>query len=135
MNHPDSILQPSISPGKCWPMEGYQGQVVITLPAEILPTCVTVQHIFKKTSPSGTVSSAPKDVAVLGLDVDREEEVLLGSFTFDVEKEPIQTFLLKKNPPRAFQHIKFLVKSNWGNPEYTCIYRVMVHGKVVNYES
>ncbi|XP_065603649.1 SUN domain-containing protein 3-like isoform X1 [Cyrtonyx montezumae] len=95
MNHPDSILQPSISPGKCWPMEGYQGQVVITLPAEILPTCVTVQHIFKKTSPSGTVSSAPKDVAVLGLDVDREEEVLLGSFTFDVEKEPIQTFLLK----------------------------------------
>ncbi|XP_065593834.1 sperm-associated antigen 4 protein-like [Cyrtonyx montezumae] len=113
-------------------MEGYQGQVVIRLPAEILPTCVTVQHIFKKTSPSGTVSSAPKDVAVSGLDVDREEEVLLGSFTFDVKKEPIQTFVLKKNPPRAFRHIKFLVKSNWGNPEYTCIYRVMVHGKVVN---
>ncbi|XP_065596240.1 sperm-associated antigen 4 protein-like [Cyrtonyx montezumae] len=131
-NHPDTILQPSTSPGKCWLMEGYQGQVVIRLSAEILPICITVQHIFREMPPSVTVSSAPKDVAVLGLDVDRKEEVLLGSFTFDVKKEPIQTFVLKKNPPRAFRHIKFLVKSNWGNPAYTCIYRVMLHGKVVN---
>ncbi|OXB52063.1 hypothetical protein ASZ78_015586 [Callipepla squamata] len=126
------LYAPAISPGECWPMEGHQGQVVIRLPAEILPTCVTVQHIFQEMSPSSTVGSAPKDVAVSGLDLDREEEFLLGSFTFDVAEEPIQTFLLKNNPPRSFRYIKFLVKSNWGNPTYTCIYRVMVHGKVVN---
>ncbi|OXB51554.1 hypothetical protein ASZ78_001219, partial [Callipepla squamata] len=95
VKHPDTILQPAISPGECWPMEGHQGQVVIRLPAEILPTCVTVQHIFQEMSPSSTVGSAPKDVAVSGLDLDREEEFLLGSFTFDVAEEPIQTFLLK----------------------------------------
>ncbi|OXB52689.1 hypothetical protein ASZ78_013940 [Callipepla squamata] len=134
VNHPDTLLQPTVSPGECWPMEGHQGQVVIRLPAEILPTCVTVQHIFQEMSPSSTVGSAPKDVAVSGLDPDREEEFLLGSFTFDVAEEPIQTFLLKNNPPRSFRYIKFLVKSNWGNPAYTCIYRVMVHGKVVNQE-
>ncbi|XP_021238384.1 sperm-associated antigen 4 protein-like [Numida meleagris] len=112
-------------------MEGHQGQVVIRLPAEILPTCVTVQHIFQEVSPSGTISSAPRDIAVLGLYASRKEEIPLGSFTFDVRKEPIQTFVLTNNPPRAFQYIKFLVKSNWGHPKYTCIYRVQVHGKVV----
>lgn len=34
--------------------------------------------------------------------------------------------------PRAFSHVKLLVKSNWGNPWYTCIYRVQVHGKMEN---
>ncbi|KAK2542092.1 hypothetical protein Q9966_003908 [Columba livia] len=37
--------------------------------------------------------------------------------------------------PRAFSYVKFLVKSNWGNPKYTCIYRVRVHGKMAKPES
>ena len=36
--------------------------------------------------------------------------------------------------PRAFSYIKLLVKSNWGNPAYTCIYRVQVHGKMAKPE-
>lgn len=31
--------------------------------------------------------------------------------------------------PRAFQFIKIVIHSNWGNPEYTCIYWVQVHGR------
>ncbi|NXK53674.1 SPAG4 protein, partial [Chauna torquata] len=133
-----------VSPGNCWPLQGSQGQVVIKLPSEVLPASVSVQHIFKEVSPSGTVSSGPRDVAVFvslcwrlslffasqGVDVDGEEEIPLGSFTYDVRKEAIQTFPLKNELLRAFQYIKLLVKSNWGNAEYTCIYRVQVHGKV-----
>ncbi|XP_040975590.1 uncharacterized protein LOC115335313 isoform X3 [Aquila chrysaetos chrysaetos] len=92
---------------------------------------VTMQHIYKDVSPSGTVASAPRDVAVFGVDADGEEETLLGTFTYNVAKEAIQTFPLKDAPlPRAFSYIKLLVKSNWGNPAYTCIYRVQVHGKM-----
>ncbi|KAF1459472.1 Sperm-associated antigen 4 protein, partial [Pygoscelis antarcticus] len=139
-----------VSPGNCWPFQGHQGQVVIRLPARVHLTAVTVQHIAKEVSPSGTVISAPRDVAVFvslcwallagiwpwgkaGVDADGEEETLLGTFTYDVAKELVQTFPLKNAPlPRAFSYIKLLVKSNWGNPAYTCIYRVQVHGKMAN---
>ncbi|KAM6050262.1 sperm-associated antigen 4 protein-like [Theristicus caerulescens] len=135
-NPPDTILEPDVSPGNCWSFRGHQGQVVIRLPARVHVTAVTVQHIFKEVSPSGTVMSAPRDVAVFGVDAAGEEETLLGTFTYSVAKEAIQTFPLKIAPlPRAFAYIKLLVKSNWGNPAYTCIYRVQVHGKMAKPES
>ncbi|XP_024999340.2 sperm-associated antigen 4 protein-like isoform X4 [Gallus gallus] len=134
VNPPDTILQPGVSLGECWPMEGQQGQVVIRLRAKIRPSCVTLEHITPEMTPSGTASSAPRDVAVFGLDADSEEEVPLVSFTFDVGEGPTQTFLLKNNHSRAFRYIKVLVKSNWGHPRYTCLYRVQVHGKVVKTE-
>ncbi|NXK34388.1 SUN5 protein, partial [Piprites chloris] len=125
-----------VSPGSCWAFKGHQGQVVIKLPARVHLTAITVQHITKDLSPSGTVISAPKDIAVfvslLGTSVgaDGEEESLLGTFTYNVEKEPMQIFPLKDVlRPRAFSYVKLLVKSNWGNPWYTCIYRVQVHGR------
>ncbi|NXD29803.1 SUN2 protein, partial [Spelaeornis formosus] len=89
------LLQPNIFPGNCWAFKGHQGQVVIKLPVQVRLTAITLQHITKEVSPSGTIISAPKDFAVFGVDVDREEETLLGMFTYNVEKSPTQTFPLK----------------------------------------
>ncbi|XP_054080731.1 sperm-associated antigen 4 protein-like [Rissa tridactyla] len=133
---PDRILQPDVSPGNCWPFPGHQGQVVIRLPARVHLTAVSVHHISKEVSPSGTVISAPRDIAVFGVDADGEEETLLGTFMYSVAKEAIQTFPLKNaTHPRAFCYIKLTVNSNWGNPKYTCIYRVQVHGKMAKPDS
>ncbi|NXQ77871.1 SUN2 protein, partial [Quiscalus mexicanus] len=85
-------LQPNIFPGNCWAFKGHQGQVVIKLPARVYLTAITLQHISKDASPSGTIISAPKDIAVF---VNRDEETLLGVFTYHVEKNPTQTFPLK----------------------------------------
>lgn len=57
-------MQPNVYPGNCWAFKGHQGQVVIRLPARVYLTAITVQHITKDASPSGTISSAPKDIAV-----------------------------------------------------------------------
>ncbi|NWT48609.1 SUN3 protein, partial [Chroicocephalus maculipennis] len=124
----------------CWPFPGHQGQVVIRLPARVHLTAVSVHHISKEVSPSGTVTSAPRDIAVFllslcfalqGVDADGEEETLLGTFMYSVAKEAIQTFPLKNaTHPRAFCYIKLTVNSTWGNPKYTCIYRVQVHGEM-----
>ncbi|CAM9116641.1 unnamed protein product [Bubo scandiacus] len=133
---PDVILQQYVSPGNCWPFPGHQGQVVIRLPARVCLTAITLQHIYKEVSLSGSITSAPRDVAVFGVDADGEEEVLLTTFTYDVTKHVTQTFPLKNESfPRAFSHVKILVKSNWGNPAYTCIYRVRVHGVVAKPEN
>ncbi|XP_064358109.1 sperm-associated antigen 4 protein-like isoform X4 [Dromaius novaehollandiae] len=134
-NPPQTILQPDVTPGQCWPFQGSRGQVVIRMPAPIQPTAVTVQHIYKAVSPSGTVSSAPRHFTVSGVDEEAEEETLLGTFMYDVEKEAMQTFPLKQELSRAFQYIKLFVRSNWGNTEFTCIYRVQVHGKVASQTS
>ncbi|KAF1583841.1 SUN domain-containing protein 2, partial [Eudyptes moseleyi] len=88
-------LQLDVSPGNCRPLQGHQGQVVIRLPARVHLTGVTVQHISKEVSPSGTIISAPRDVAVFGVDADGEEETLLGTFMYNVAEEAIQTFPLK----------------------------------------
>ncbi|KFQ47038.1 SUN domain-containing protein 3, partial [Nestor notabilis] len=63
-NPPVTILQPSIAPGNCWPFQGAQGHAVIRLPEHIWPTAFTIWHISEAVSPSGEVSSAPKEFAV-----------------------------------------------------------------------
>lgn len=45
-------------------MEGHQGQVVIGLPAEILPSCVILEHVEPGLTPAASPSSAPKEFAV-----------------------------------------------------------------------
>ncbi|XP_075580921.1 SUN domain-containing protein 3-like [Pelecanus crispus] len=128
-NPPETILQPRIAPGNCWAFQGSRGHVVIRLPEQIWPKAFTIWHISEAVSPSGEVSSAPKDFAVSGVD-EATAETLLGTFTYDVHKEIAQTFHVQKELPRTFRYIKFQVQSNWGNPEYTCVYRVQVHGNM-----
>ncbi|XP_074995233.1 uncharacterized protein LOC142076743 [Calonectris borealis] len=63
-NPPETILQPRIAPGNCWAFQGSRGHVVIRLPEQIWPRAFTIWHISEAVSPSGEVSSAPKDFAV-----------------------------------------------------------------------
>ncbi|KAJ7335397.1 hypothetical protein JRQ81_013338 [Phrynocephalus forsythii] len=127
---PSTVLEPDVHPGNCWAFQGPEGQIVIKLPEKIQPTAVTVQHISKAISPSNGVSSALKDFLVYGIDEETDEETLLGTFMYDTEKETIQTFHLKNEEAKQFLYIKFKVQSNWGNKEFTCIYRLRVHGKM-----
>ncbi|KAM6187874.1 sperm-associated antigen 4 protein-like [Sarcoramphus papa] len=126
----DTFVQADASPGYCWPFQGSWSEVLIRLPTQTRPTAVVIQHASKIASPLGTVSSAPRDFTVSGLDEEGKEETLLGTFTYAVQKEPTQTFPLQNGIPRAFRFLKLGIRSNWGKPGYTCIYRVQVHGKI-----
>ncbi|XP_070623210.1 SUN domain-containing protein 3-like isoform X1 [Erythrolamprus reginae] len=126
---PDIILQPSYHPGNCWSFPGNQGETLIRLAKEIIPTAVTIQHISKKISPTDEISSAPKEFAIYGLKAEEEKQgTFLGQFTYDVEGFLIQTFQLKNESPELIKYIKLKVISSWGHPKYTCIYRLRVHG-------
>ncbi|NWZ57852.1 SPAG4 protein, partial [Haliaeetus albicilla] len=136
------------SPGYCWPFQAPRSQLVIRLPARVQPTAITVQHPLKESSALGDISSAPRDFTVsvslcqalgagtecwgkAGADEEGEEETLLGTFSYDIEKEPTQTFPLQNELPRAFQSIRLVVHSTWGKSRYTCISRVQVHGNIM----
>ncbi|XP_042750096.1 SUN domain-containing protein 3-like isoform X1 [Lagopus leucura] len=123
-----SSFQPHISPGNCWAFRGSRGHALIWLPKKIQPTALTVWHVSKAVSPSGEVSSAPKEFAVLGVD-EADGETLLGLFVYDLDGEIAQTFHVQQEEPRkAFSRVKLEVWSNWGNTEHTCVYRVEIHG-------
>ncbi|XP_036680859.1 SUN domain-containing protein 1 isoform X7 [Balaenoptera musculus] len=129
---PRVAIQPDIYPGNCWAFKGSQGYLVVRLSMKIYPTTFTLEHIPKTLSPTGNITSAPKDFAVYGLENENQEEgQLLGQFTYDQEGESLQMFPAPKRPERAFQIVELRIFSNWGHPEYTCLYRFRVHGEPI----
>ncbi|XP_047635333.1 SUN domain-containing protein 1 isoform X16 [Phacochoerus africanus] len=129
---PRVAIQPDMYPGNCWAFRGSQGYLVVRLSMKIQPSAFTLEHIPKTLSPTGNITSAPKDFAVYGLEDEYQEEgQLLGRFTYDQEGESLQTFHIPKRPESAFQIVELRIFSNWGHPEYTCLYRFRVHGEPI----
>nr|KAF6470391.1 Sad1 and UNC84 domain containing 3 [Molossus molossus] len=126
---PDSILQPDVHPGKCWAFPGSQGHALIKLAGRIIPTAVTMEHISEKVSPSGSISSAPKEFSVHGISSECEgEETSLGQFVYNKTGDTVQTFELQHEVSEPILCVKLKILSNWGHPKYTCLYRFRVHG-------
>nr|XP_033819856.1 SUN domain-containing protein 1 isoform X3 [Geotrypetes seraphini] len=130
---PRVVIQPDIYPGNCWAFKGSQGYLVVRLSMMIYPSGFTVEHIPKTLSPTGNITSAPKDFAVYGLEDEYQEEgKLLGQFMYNQDGEPLQTFPMTVENEDPFQIVELRVFSNWGHNEYTCLYRFRVHGKPSN---
>ncbi|KAM5220154.1 LOW QUALITY PROTEIN: SUN domain-containing protein 5 [Hipposideros larvatus] len=126
---PDVILEPNVTPGNCWAFSGDRGQVTIRLAQKVYLSNLTLQHIPKTISLSGSLDTAPKDFVIYGMEGSPKEEVFLGAFQFQPENI-IQMFQLQNQPSRTFGAVKVKISSNWGNPRFTCLYRVRVHGSV-----
>ncbi|XP_031982106.1 SUN domain-containing protein 1 isoform X3 [Corvus moneduloides] len=127
---PRVVIQPDMYPGNCWAFKGSQGYLVVRLSMKIYPTAFTLEHIPKTLSPTGNITSAPRNFSVYGLDDEYQEEgKLLGEYVYDQEGEPLQMFPVMEKNEDAFQIVELRIFSNWGHAEYTCLYRFRVHGK------
>ena len=126
-NAPNAIIQPQVHPGDCWAFEGSKGHAVIKLVTKAFITGVTLEHVPKELSLNQSRTSSPKDFSVWGLHGEDDEGKLLGTFTYSLDNEPIQEFPIS-DPQDSYTHVKFQFLSNNGNPDYTCVYRVRVHG-------
>ncbi|XP_075603296.1 SUN domain-containing protein 3-like [Balearica regulorum gibbericeps] len=126
---PEVILEPDNHPGNCWPFPGSRGHVLIKLSLPITPRAVTMDHVSGSAFHRDSIPSAPKDFAVYGLKEGREEQgTFLGEFMFLAALNPRQTFQLKNELSGVVKYIRLEVLSNWGHPDYTCLYRFRVHG-------
>ncbi|KAK7167238.1 hypothetical protein R3I94_001588 [Phoxinus phoxinus] len=127
---PRAVIQPDMYPGNCWAFKGSQGYLVIRLSLSVIPTSFCLEHIPKSLSPSGNITSAPRRFSVYGLDDEYQDEgKLLGNYTYQEDGESLQIFPVMEKNDKAFQIIEMRVLSNWGHPDYTCLYRFRVHGK------
>jgi SUN domain-containing protein 1/2 len=102
---PETILQKSVLPGACWPMEGKSGMVTLKLKYPVLVEEITIDHVSKDIIPSGWRNSAPKKIKIVGyppchqgdkycesLGFDRENPIDIAEFIYDVEGPSMQTF-------------------------------------------
>ncbi|KAM9291950.1 SUN domain-containing protein 1 isoform 2-T9 [Morus bassanus] len=127
---PRVVIQPDMYPGNCWAFKGSQGYLVVRLSMKIYPTAFTVEHIPKTLSPTGNITSAPRNFSVYGLDDEYQEDgKLLGQYVYDQGGEPLQMFPVMEKNENTFQIVELRIFSNWGHAEYTCLYRFRVHGK------
>jgi len=145
---PDIVLESNGRVGECWPMSGTNGYVLIRLSAPIHVTAITLHHVSKTIATN--VETAPRKFRVYGVtDADAAAAAraganppstaipgtLLGTFEYNVDaKFALQEFPIKqvdtKKKPVSF--VKFEVLSNHGNSDFTCLYRIRVHGIPAN---
>ncbi|XP_043513139.1 SUN domain-containing protein 3-like, partial [Frieseomelitta varia] len=128
-NTPHAIIQTGVLPGECWAFKGSSGSVVIQLLGFVYVSGVSLEHIPQSISPTGETSTAPKDFSILGLtNVDDTNPFFFGEFTYDNTAPSVQYFEVQNKAKIPYEIIELKVHSNSGNNEYTCIYRIRVHG-------
>jgi hypothetical protein len=156
---PPMALFPDTNVGMCWAFPGTQGGLGIRLSERVLVTDVSVEHIHRDVSQNiGTapkqwflyalVSSADARAQIVEINAGLYEDgpvhnvpreyVLFGRGEYDVDAEdgrtiqtvPVPAAIRRLNIP--VEQVLFVVGSNWGNQEYTCLYRVRVHGQGIH---
>lgn len=90
----------------------------------LIPTSFTIDHIPK--SIAINIDTAPKTMKFVGY---RNNEVieLTGNVTYDINsKNPQQEYIAKKID-QPIEYVQLQVYDNWGNKNFTCLYRFRVH--------
>ncbi|KAJ3608037.1 hypothetical protein NHX12_025087 [Muraenolepis orangiensis] len=127
---PRAVIQPDVHPGNCWAFRGSTGYLVVRLSMKVVPVAFSLEHIPKALAPSGALRSAPRDFTVHGLDNEGHQDgKLLGTYSYEEDGEALQTYHVTEENEQAYQIIEVRILSNWGNPDYTCMYRLRVHGR------
>lgn len=135
-NSPRTAIRPGMAPGECWAFQNFPGFVVIKLSARVRLEAFSLEHISRLLVPEGKIDSAPKEFEVYGLVQENDREpVLLGTYTYDYDGEPLQFFPIQTPGLQVFDMIELRIVSNHGNPNYTCLYRFRVHGRLHHEEN
>lgn len=131
------ILESSVMPGDCWPIRGQEGTAVIALTNDVLVTKVTLEHASRALLPHNATLATPKLFSLWGLpeggdDPDKSGgNHFFGQFEYSLANPEVQSFFVVHPSNNTFRHVEFKVHSNHGHPDYTCVYRVRVHGRLL----
>ncbi|CAF1149578.1 unnamed protein product [Adineta steineri] len=127
---PNIMIKAGRMPGQCFPFKGDHGSVLIKLAVPVKPSEFTIEHLSKSISIVGHINSAPNNFTVYALkDKNDKEGIVLGRYFYDAENGPsLQRFKPQLVNVPIVEYIEVRVTSNWGNPNYTCVYRFRVHG-------
>jgi hypothetical protein len=146
VGRPQEVISTHSGMGHCWAMEGSSGSVTVRLADHILIDSISLEHIPAVIAMDGGMA-APNHFRVWaydhiakpaplwqrlpgkgGIPQDVEPLFLLEG-VYDLDGPVVQTFQVPKGvvPGSA---VELEVLSNHGHADYTCIYRLRVHGRM-----
>ncbi|KAH9440332.1 hypothetical protein Pst134EB_030951 [Puccinia striiformis f. sp. tritici] len=127
---PLTALASDLSLGTCWPFHGTTGQIAVQLTRTIWVEGLTISHVHR--SLAYDIRTAPKEFELWGLHHDNQEAegdfLLKGTYDID-DSHNIQEFPVPDMNLHLYPRVLLKIKSNHGNPNLTCLYRVQVHGE------
>ncbi|KAL5254597.1 hypothetical protein ACHWQZ_G014142 [Mnemiopsis leidyi] len=130
-NPPNVALQPDITPGKCWAFKGNKGYMMIKLAHAVVIDGFSMEHLPRKLSLNNDISSAPNKFTVRGISHPEDSNShYFGEFRYSDTGTSLQHFNVAQRSSVAYEIVEVDIESNHGNSEYTCLYRIRVHGKV-----
>lgn len=155
-HQPAMALFQDTNVGMCWAFPGSQGGLGIRLSEKVLITDVSVEHVHREISKN--IGSAPRQWSLYALisdDAARSQIESINDGLYDyippanlprgytllikgeydinndedktIQTVPVPAAIRRLNIP--VEQVIFTVGSNWGNADYTCLYRVRVHGQ------
>lgn len=151
VNRPSTAFSSDIRLGNCWPFNGPTGQIAIDMGKSVKLQDVGVVHVRMDQTPNP--KSAPRKISVYAQVLDPElrsniatlvrqseiatfpeEYVKFMSLEYDLmDDDEFQVFPVPQyiqNLNLAASKVAFDVESNWGNDEFTCLYRLRVFGEL-----
>ena len=86
-----------------------------------------IQYI-QELAPNGDISSAPRNITVFGFNITHAkfEQIAKFEYSTHAKNNVVQTVAIENE--KMYSRVKFEIGSNWGNTDYTCLYRIRVHG-------
>ena len=128
---PEDAISVGASLGQCWPMEGRNGSIAIQLSGAVNIDAISIDHVSRHEALS--MASAPKEFDVFFYE--QEEDVESGgpgqyllSGAYNDDGTSVQTYHVEGGPKRA-RAVRLQINDNYGNEDYTCLYRFRVHGQ------
>ncbi|CRL00906.1 CLUMA_CG014156, isoform A [Clunio marinus] len=131
INGPEKTIQESMKPGECFRFKGKVGKLFIRLINKAIVDGITVEHITKKISPTGDITCAPRKFLVAGLNRQDEIPFMFGNFTFNANKTSIEMFFVNQRSSIPHKYVMFHFLDNNGDSEETCVYRLRIHGILI----
>ncbi|XP_043280145.1 SUN domain-containing protein 3-like [Venturia canescens] len=131
-NHltPRKVIQPWSEAGECWAFRGDRGNIKIELAHAAFIEQVALEHIPVTASLTGKIDSAPREFRVTALIPG--ESISTQTFMYNQYGSSSQIFHItdEKFTERPIKIVILEILSNWGNSNYTCVYRFKVHGRI-----
>lgn len=125
---PEDALTEDLSLGACWPMAGHRGNLTVRLLHPVTLTAISIDHVAKSTA--WDYSTAPRAFSLFTSSGAPEDlqDVLDGSFDW-MDDLTVQHYPLQQ-PVEQVSLLTLAIHSNHGHSDYTCLYRLRVHGFV-----
>lgn len=121
-----------VVPGDCFAVQGSQAHITIELVTPISVDAVGITHILGGPNPD----AAPREIVILGKGPDDDDPwVVLDTVEYPkpsaTEQQSATTdFKLHENNKFPIKFVQLDIKSNWGHPSWTTVYRVRVLGHI-----